>query len=408
MKLPENIIPRKRYVDAVTPFIDHQLIKVITGQRRVGKSYLLFQLINHLKKIKKDPGIIYINMEDLAFSFIKTGEDLNRYILERVGESNKTYVFIDEVQDIKNFQSALRSLLLRENIDIYCTGSNANLLSGDITSSLSGRYIELPVYSLSYGEFIEFHDLGEGPRSLEAYMKYGGLPYLKHLPLEEEVVFEYLNNIYSTIVYRDIVNRYSIRNTNFLERLVRFLAANIGSLFSAKRISDFLKAEKIKVAPNQVHQYLTHLTNAFILWKVMRYDIKGRRIFEIGEKYYFENIGIRNAIWGYRLEDRGKIIENLVYNHLLFMKYQVKVGVLVNRVIDFVAERKGEAAYVQVSLNLIEESTIHREFGNLLEIRDNHPKFVVTLDEFSGASMEGIRVVPLAKFLMLDSLHQSI
>ena len=404
MKLPAKIIKREKYFDSIIPFIDKQLIKVITGQRRVGKSYLLFQIIEHLRKSKDNPFIIYINMEDLAFSFLKNAEDLHQYVLDQWGEKGKCYLFIDEVQDVENFQSALRSLLLFEELDIYCTGSNANLLSGDIAGVLSGRYIELTVYSLSFNEFLEFHQLKNDDDSLEKYMKFGGLPYLRHLPLEEEIAFEYLENIYSTIVYRDIVNRYNIRNTNFLERLVRFLASNTASLFSAKKISDFLKSEQITVSPNQVRQYLTHLTNAFILSQAERYDIKGKRLFEIGEKYYFENLGIRNAIWGYRLEDRGKIMENLVYNHLLYLDYEVKVGVLGDLEIDFVARKKGEIVYVQVALQLLSEKTINRELGNLLARPDNHPKMVVTLDNFSGSSVNGVKVVRLREFLSLQSL----
>lgn len=405
MNFPKEVISRKKYVNAIKPFIDQPIIKVITGQRRVGKSYLLFQLILHLRKLKGNPDILYINMEDFAFAGLRRAEAFHHYVLDKSSASDKCYLFIDEVQEIDEFPAVLRSLLLRDKLDIYCTGSNANWLSADIAGGLSGRFVEFTVYSLSYGEFLEFHSLPEGEESLDSYMKFGGLPYLRHLPLDDEVVFEYLHNIYNTIVYRDIVNRYNIRNTNFLERLVRFLASNTGSLFSAKKISDFLKAERINMAPNQVRQYLSHLTNAFVLSKAERYDIKGKRIFEIGEKYYFENIGIRNAIWGYRLDDREKIIENLVYNHLLFLNYEVKVGVLGDREVDFVASKQGEKLYVQVALKLILSETIEREFGNLLSIQDNHPKLVVTLDMFSGASVNGIKVVRLMDFLLMDGVQ---
>lgn len=394
-----DAIHRPLYIDRVRPFMDKNLIKCFTGQRRVGKSYLLFQLIDLIKKDNPESTIIYINKEDLAFSFIKNAEDLHQYILENKSKNNKTYVFIDEIQDIENFELALRSLLLDNTLDLYCTGSNANLLSRDISGYLSGRAIEIKVYSLSYQEFLIFHSLEDNSDSLEKYIKYGGLPYLKHLPFEEAVIFEYLKNIYSTIVFRDIINRYSVRNTIFLEQLVFFLASNTGSIFSAKKISDFLKSQKINIASNQVQLYIQHLTNAFLIHQVKRYDIEGKRLFEIGEKYYFENIGIRNALWGYRLEDLGKIIENAVYNHLLIEGYKVEVGILTDKEIDFVAEKNGEKIYIQVALALLEEKTIEREFGNLKKVKDNYPKMVVTLERFSGNTVDGILIVELRNFL---------
>jgi predicted AAA+ superfamily ATPase len=243
-------------------------------------------------------------------------------------------------------------------------------LSGELATILSGRFIEITVYSLSYTEFLIFHKVNDSKKSLEMYMKWGGLPYLIHLPKQDEIVFEYLKNIYTTIIYRDIVQRYALRNVRFLEQLVRFLADNTGGLFSVKKISDFLKSQRINIAPNQVQVYLHHLENALIIHRVERYDIVGKRIFEIGEKHYFENLGIRNAIWGFRLEDRAKIVENVVYNHLVYKGYKVNIGVIQSGEIDFVCERKGEKLYVQVALTLNEEQTIEREFGNLLKIKD--------------------------------------
>ena len=399
IKIPRNIRPRTNYLDRVRPFVGKNIIKVLTGQRRVGKSYLLFQIIQLLQRNNTDPSIIYINKEDLAFSFIKTAEDLSNYVLKHKSKSGKTYVFIDEIQDIENFGTALRSLLLDNDLDLYCTGSNAKLLSGDIAGHLSGRFIEIQVFSLAYPEFVEFHQLTNDQDSLDKYLKYGGLPYLIHLKLEDAVVFEYLKNIYSTIVYRDIINRHAIRNTTFLEQLVLFLAAHTGSIFSSKRISDFLKSQRINMAPNQVQTYIQHLVNAFLVHKVARYDLIGKRLFEIGEKYYFENIGIRNGLWGYRLEDRGKIMENAVYNHLVFKGYKIQVGILGSKEIDFIAEKKGEKKYIQVALSINDPKTLEREFGNLKNIRDNYPKTVVTMDSFSGNTVEGIEATDLKSFL---------
>ena len=398
--IPSQIESRNSYLDRVRPFIGKNIIKVFTGQRRVGKSYLLFQIMDLVKKQYPKSTILYINKEDLQFSALQTAQELHDYVLKNQGKTGRTFVFIDEIQDIIDFQSALRSLVLYENLDLYCTGSNANLLSGDIAGHLSGRFIEITVYSLSYTEFLQFHTLEDNDSSLTLYLKYGGLPYLKHLPLEDHIVFEYLKNIYSTIVYRDIINRYAIRNVVFLEQLVQFLAAHTGSLFSAKKISDFLKSLRINMAPNQVQVYVHHLVNAFLIHKVARYDIVGKRIFEIGDKYYFENLGIRNGIWGYRLEDRGKIIENVVYNHLVFLGYDVTIGVLGDKEIDFIATKNGEKMYIQVALSLQDEKTMEREFGNLMQITDHYPKMVVTLDVFKGASYNGITTIDLRSFLL--------
>ena len=398
--IPRDIHIRSHYLEKVCPFMDQRMIKVITGQRRVGKSYLLFQLINFIRDKKGGLHFLYINKEDLAFSFIKNAADLNEYVLANKAKHATTYVFIDEIQDIADFGTALRSLLLHDDIDLYCTGSNANLLSGDIAGHLSGRYVEVEVYSLAYAEFLSFHHLEDNDHSLDKFMKYGGLPYLRHLELKDEVVFEYLKNIYNSIVYRDIINRYAVRNTPFLEQLVVFLAAHTGSIFSAKKISDFLKSQRINMAPNQVQTYIQHLVNAFLVHKVARYDLVGKRVFEIGEKYYFENLGIRHGIWGYRLEDRGKIMENVVYNHLLFKGHKVQVGIQGNKEVDFIAEKGGEKMYVQVALSILEPDTMNREFGNLMNIPDNYPKKVVTMQAFSGNTLGGIETQDLRSFLM--------
>ncbi|EKB48913.1 ATP-binding protein [Cecembia lonarensis] len=399
INLPQKLNTRQVYLDKVKPFMGKGLIKVLTGQRRVGKSYLLFQLIKALQEKDISTPIIYINKEDLDFSWMKEAKDLYQYVRDKKKTGRMNYIFIDEIQDIVDFGDALRSLLLDEELDIYCTGSNANLLSGDIAGYLSGRYIEITVFSLAYLEFLNFHQLEDNSESLEKYLKYGGLPYLKHLELKDAIVFEYLKNIYSTIVYRDIINRYGVRNTGFLEQLVLFLASNTGSLFSAKKISDFLKSQKINMAHNQVQTYIEHLSNAFLVHKVPRYDIVGKRLFEVGDKFYFENLGIRHGIWGYRPEDRGKILENVVYNHLIFKGYSVKVGIIDKQEIDFVCQKNGETSYFQVALSINETKTLEREFGNLKKIKDNYPKTVITMDRFEGSTFEGIGHMDLRSFL---------
>jgi predicted AAA+ superfamily ATPase len=272
------------------------------------------------------------------------------------------------------------------------------MLSGELATYLSGRYFECSVYSLSYSEFLVFHKLVDDDHSLDLYTRFGGLPYLINLPLGNEA-FEYINALYSTIVYRDVVSRYNVRSTDFLERLLLFLADNIGSQFSAKKISDFLKSQRVNIAPNQVMQFSSYLASAYIVHEVGRFDLIGKRIFEIGSKFYFENTGIRNSITGYAIKDRGKLMENIVFNQLLYMGYEVKTGTMDGREIDFVADRRGERLYVQVAAELTKQETIDREFGNLLAIPDNYPKIVVSGDQFTGNTYEGVQHMHIREFL---------
>lgn len=402
--MDEGIKYRNRYLQAIEPFMGQSIIKVMTGQRRVGKSYILFQLMELIKQKEPNANIIYINLEDMAFDFIVSAKELHTYIVGKCLKDRKNYIFIDEIQDINEFEKALRSLALDVNNDIYVTGSNAKMLSGELATYLGGRYIEFTIYSLSYPEFLQFHGLEDSDDSFDLYSKYGGLPYLMHLKLEDRIVFEYLESIYSTIVYRDIVSRYALRNTVFLEKLLLFLADNVGSIFSAKGISDYLKSQQISLGVNQILSYIDYFENAFIIYNVSRYDIAGKRIFEIGNKYYFENLGIRNVITGRKLQDRAKVLENIVYNHLRYLGYAVKVGVLEKLEVDFIGEKNGEKLYVQVALRLDDERTVEREFGNLLKIEDNYPKLVVSQDRFEGNTYEGIRHMYIRDFLMEDHL----
>ena len=400
MNFPRILKKRKGYIDRIKPFMQKSVAKVLTGQRRVGKSFLLYQLIEEILAEEPDANIIYVNLEDFTFSSLQTAEDLHSYIISHSKEKAKNYIFIDEIQDIPGFEKVIRSLLLNEDNDIYITGSNAKMLSGELATYLSGRYIEFKIYSLSYSEFLEFHGLTESETSYELYSRYGGLPYLLNLPLEDETVNEYLKSVYSTIVFRDVVSRYKLRNTLFLEKLIQFLSENIGNLFSAKNISDYLKSQHTTISVNQIQNYTEYLNNAFLIHRVERYDLIGKRVFEIGEKYYFENMGIRNIVIGYRITDKAKILENLVYNHLLYKGYDIKVGYYGDKEIDFVGEKNGEKLYIQVALKIDSDKTAEREFGNLLKIQDNYPKIVITEDTFNGNSYEGIRHCPIRQFLM--------
>lgn len=396
-------ISRPSLIARVKPYIGKDIIKVFTGQRRVGKSYLLFQIGELIIESKSQANIIYINMELAEFDFIRNHSDLLAYVETRLtGEQD--CLFVDEIQDIAQFEKALRSLLARGGMDIYVTGSNAELLSGDIAGYLSGRSIEIEVYSLSYPEFLLFHELEETGEAFLKYLRYGGLPYLIHLSLEDPIIFDYLKNIYASILYKDVVNRYNVRNMRFLEQLVRFLADNTGRIFSAKRISDYLKSQRTNISVQVVLNYLDYLVKSYMIFSIGRTDIKGRKIFETGKKYYFEDVGLRNAIIGFRQADISQILENIVFKHLQIMGYQVTVGSFDDYEIDFVAEKPNEKKYIQVTYTMKDEKTILRETETLLKIKDNYPKYIISMDELPVSNIEGIIQMNIRTFLMAGDL----
>ena len=392
---------RNLYMERIRPFVDTQIIKVIVGQRRVGKSYLLYQLIDEILSSHPTADIIYINKELFEFDTIKNYVDLVQYVhRKRESKTGKCYLFIDEIQDIESFEKALRTFFAEGDYDIYCTGSNANLLSGEFATYLSGRYIEFKVYGLSYKEFLLFHRLEDSDESFAKYYKFGGLPYLTNLPFEENLITEYLKGIYNTIVLKDIVDRHNVRQIRNLEDLILYLADTIGCLFSANKISEYLKSQRVDVQPKNILQYLNFLSNAFLIQQIRPADVHGKKIFRIGEKYYFEDLGIRHAIRPFQANDIGQVLENVVCQHLLINGYAVSIGRSGSKEIDFVAEKRGERTYIQVATSLIEPQTREREFGNLHEIKDNYPKMVVTLDNMEGASFLGIQQIPIRKFLL--------
>ena len=379
----KEYIERPLYIDRIKPYIGKNLIKVLTGQRRVGKSYLMMQIRDLIRENEPGTRIIYINKELHEFSMITDNVSLLEYVNRQHARKGKVALFIDEIQDIDSFEKALRDLVTRKNFDIYCTGSNARLLSGELATLLSGRYIEIRVYGLSYPEYIMFRDIKDSAETFRTYLREGGLPFLIHMGSDVHVVNEYLNTIYNTILLKDVVARYNIRNVKFMENLVLFLAGNIGSIVSARKISEYLKSQKINISIQVVIDYLGYLESSFLIHRVRRSGIMGKRIFEIGEKYFFSDTGIRNVIAGYNPTDIHKILENVVFLHLRIAGYDVTVGSEGGREIDFIASRGGERIYVQVAYLLEKPETAEREFSNLLEIRDNFPKYVVTMDELN-------------------------
>lgn len=395
----KTYITREVYKKSIDRYIGKEIIKVLIGQRRVGKSYLLFQVMDSIKEQYPEPNIIYINLETNEFEKLTTSDSLYNYIksVSKAGELN--FLMIDEIQMVHEFEKTLRSLLAEGGYDIYCTGSNAHILSGELGTYLGGRYIEIPVYALNYAEFLIFHKLENTTESLEKYLKYGGLPYLIHLDLTDETVFDYLKNISQSILFKDVVSRFEVRNVDFLVRLIKYLANETGNLISARGIGNFLKSQNISISITAILNYLNYLTTAMLISNVQRSDIHGKKIFEVGEKYYFNDIGLRNSIAGFSPFDLGQIIENAVFLHLKSLGYSVLIGKQNEKEIDFIGERQSEKIYIQVALRITEKPTMEREFGNLMAIKDNYPKYVVTLDEYSGSSYEGIIHIPLRQFL---------
>lgn len=395
-------IKRDGYIKNIEPFIGKNLIKVLTGQRRVGKSYLLFQIMDVIKASHSKANIIYINMELHEFSYIKNHEDLINYVDSNISQLKENFLFIDEIQDIADFEKALRHFQASGTVEVFCTGSNASLLSGELATLLSGRYVEFHISGLSYLEFLRFQGIENNNDSLFRYIRYGSLPYLKNLPNEEPVIYEYIKSVYNTILYKDIVSRFRIRNTTLLENLLLFLMDNVGNLFSAKKISDYLKSQQINLSPKVIINYLKHFQDAFLLYGVKRMGITGRKIFEIGDKYYFEDLGIRHAIWGYSINDMGKILENLVFKHLQRNKYEIYIGSLGKNEIDFVGRRSSEMIYIQVAYRIDNKKTHEREFGNLLKVSDNFKKIVVTMDDYIEGAYKGIEHVHIRDFLSTE------
>jgi uncharacterized protein len=400
MKSHFRYIKRPHYSDKIIPFIDKQIIKVLTGQRRVGKSFILYQLMDEIRKKNKTANIVYINREFEEFLFIQDNKDLTHYLKGKLIEGAKNYLFIDEVQEVHNFQLTLRSLLAKNEWDIYCTGSNANMLSGELATTLAGRYIQFDIHSLNFPEFRTFHGLDNNFETLLKYLQFGGMPYLRNIGFEENLPYEYLRNVYSTILLKDVVARENIRNVSFLENLVTYLCDNIGSLFSASNISKFLKSQRVDISPQLTINYLKALANSYFVYKATRTEIGGLKIFQIGEKFYFGDLGLRNAIRGFnQRSDMHKLLENVVYMHLIRQGFTVHIGKLGHTEIDFSAGRNGKKIYVQVALTINDQATEKREFSNLLLIPDNYPKYVVTLnDPMLGRDYKGVKQLNLLDF----------
>ena len=397
----ENII-RQHYLNKVERYFGKNTIIVLTGQRRVGKSYLLKQLRDQ-KQNEANSNVIYIDKEKREFDSIQTYRELNDYIEHHYQKGKKNYIFIDEIQDIEGFERSVRSFHTEPDAEIVITGSNAKMLSNELSTLIGGRYKEIYIQSLSYQEFLTFHNLTDNDDALALYIQFGGLPGLVKIGLDEDDAREYQMDIYHTVLLKDVVMRNQIRNVAFLENLVRFLADNAGKLISANSIAKFMKSQGENVTSTVVSNYIKYLTEAYMIHQVNRFDIHGKRLFENNDKFYFEDHGIRNALAGGSREgDIEKVIENIIYQHLIYFGYTVTVGQLQAGEIDFVCTAKGgQRKYVQAAFIIADETTREREFGNLRAIKDNYPKYVISMTPLVIRNDDnGITHLHLRKFLM--------
>ena len=396
-----GITRRQTYIDKIEKYLGKETIIVLVGQRRVGKSCIL-KMIRDDKMADSDNNVIYIDKEKWQYDAIENYRDLNEHIEKHWDNAKHNYILIDEVQDIKEFERSVRSFRTEPNTDIIITGSNARMLSNELSTLIGGRYKEIYIQSLSYNEFLEFHNLTDNDESLSLYIQYGGMPGLAKIGLEEDDAREYQTDIYHTVLLKDVIMRNQIRNVPFLENLVHFMADNIGKLISANSIAKYMKSQGESITSTLVINYISFLCEAYILHKVNRYDIHGKRIFENNDKFYFDDNGVRNAIAGGTREgDIEKVIENIIYQHLIRLGYQVYVGQLQAGEIDFVCTKpEGQRVYVQASYIIAEQATREREFGNLRSIKDNYPKYVISMTPLLAKNDDdGITHIHLRKFL---------
>lgn len=400
-----KLIPRPQYIDKIAGLINRGMMLILVGQRRVGKSKVLELFKDWLKENRHGANVVYINKEYQEFREIATAEQLYDYVTGRFPEGGDNYLLIDEVQDIDNYENALRSFQAEDRCQIIATGSNAYIFSSELGTRLSGRYIEIKIYNLSYLEFLRFHEMEDSDKSLLHYLQIGGLPGLfAFKPEEYSQITDYLEGVYNTVLVKDIVSREKIRNVSQLENIIRFIADNIGKPVSPTNISRYLTAKGERISEETVSNYLRYLSDAFLVIPVKRFDIHGKLLLESNNKLYFSDHGIRNFLCGSIGNIRGsieKVMKNAVCNHLRRQGFEVTAGILRAGEIDFVATKTDTRIYVQVAYLLASEDTVKREFGNLAAIKDNYPKYVVSLDPVSGESDEypGIKHIRLREFL---------
>lgn len=399
------MIKREAYMSRIRPFIDTDLVKVLTGLRRSGKSVMLSLIQEELRsRGVNEECIISFNFEDYRLAHLLGADALHDEILRRSeAVETKVYLFLDEIQEVDGWQRAVNSLRIVLDCDIYLTGSNAKLLSGELATYLSGRYVEFVIYPFSFGEFLESYRSIEADAPLDLcfrrYIAFGGMPYLSNLHYREEPVRQYLLDLFNSVQLKDIVARYNVRDVDLLSRIIAYVMANVGTTFSATSLAKYFKSEGRSVATETILNYIQFCCDTYLLNQVKREDLKGQKILSTNEKYYIADHGIRAALFGDQHESINLVLENIVFVELLRRGYLVTVGKVAEREVDFVAKRRGEKIYVQVAYLLSSQSTIEQAFTPLEQIRDNYPKYVVTMDEFD-MGRRGIKHRNIRDFLL--------
>lgn len=399
------MLNRKLYTERIKPFINRPLVKVVSGVRRCGKSTLLKLLAVELRSSGvPDENIISVNKELMEFDSIKDYKDLYKYIKNTPTTKGKNrYLFLDEPQEIDGWEKAVNSLLAEEFADIYITGSNSRMLSSELATLLSGRYVQASMLPLGFSEFLEFRSTrrtADLDYEFEIFLKYGGLPGIHSLPLEDEIIFQFLNAIYNTVIVKDITTRHHIRDIAQFERITRYLFDNCGNITTAKKITDFFRSQAQRVSVDTVQNYMSFLQDAHLIYKCPRFDIKGKRHLELYEKYYASDLGIRHSVLGYKKNDIAGLLENVVFLELLRRGYRVSTGKVDNLEVDFVAEKDAERLYIQVCYLLASPETEEREFSSLEKINDNYPKIVLSMDKHWGSNRNGIVRQHIVDFLL--------
>lgn len=408
MVITTKMILRTIYIEQVVGFIDKPQIKILTGIRRSGKSTVLRLLEKELlqRGVSKQQ-IIHVNFESFVYADILKARELYGYIKTQIKGSLKHYLLLDEIQEVEQWEKVVNSFLVDFDVDIYLTGSNSHLLSSELATYLAGRYVEIPIYTLSYKEFLDFRTyyFPKEQNTVNLFLQYlrkGGFPVIHTSDYTEESAYKVVYDIYSSAILRDTVQRYKIRDVELLERVIKYAFDNIGNTFSGKNVADYFKSQQRKIDINTVYNYLYALEGAFILYRVPRFDIKGKEILKTQEKFYVSDISIIYATMGNRDRMIGGILENIVFLELKRRGFNVYIGKLDNTEIDFVAEKQGKKIYIQVAYKLENEQTIEREFNNLLAIEDQYPKYVVTMDEFWRDTIEGVKHLYITDFLLSD------
>ncbi|QIM62947.1 ATPase [Pasteurellaceae bacterium Orientalotternb1] len=400
------MITRPTYLAQLKPFIDKPFVKVITGLRRSGKSTVLKLLQTELlERGVQNEQIIYINLESFAFSELKSAVKLYEFVKSQIRSTEKHYILLDEIQDVREWEKAVNAFMVDFNVDLYITGSNSQLLSSELSTYLAGRYVEIPIFTLSFQESLAFKaayatDAFTTETAFNDYLHKGGFPVIHTANYNEETAYKIVQDIYASVILRDTVQRHKIRDVELLERIIKFAFDNIGNTFSGKNVADFFKSQQRKVDINTVYNYLKALEGAFILHRVERFDIRGKEILKTQEKFYLGDIALLYAVMGFRPTLISGILENMVYLELKRQGYQVYIGKLGDKEVDFIAQKQDEKLYIQVAYKLESEQTVQREFTPLLAIADNYPKYVVTLDELWKGNIEGVKHLHMVEFLM--------